>query len=328
MEQAHGVFLWAIITIRDIHAGLLSMVDINKLVQSLRTLPSEIESLFMFMLDRIEPEFFKQDTAYFFQITIYQDSDYRDYMDLCRLYFCHSQREIEDCPAHYNDIAMSELVKACRILEKQLLSHTAGLLELTPKDKGQRIYGNKIVDPILFMRINFLHRTARDFLLRNDKAKSFLATYGCSEAQIRLSIARGTLAQIAHLSQGDPKCVDDGSENPVYYPFLASLKQISKAEQILGEAQVNLMKSLNYESLAQGYRVPENPMWPPSREAFIDLLVSCIVVFSSSNPCSFQLGRARCLFVSNPICPNIIAITLSTPINSLLNLSLIKYLVL
>ena len=41
---------------------------------------------------------------------------------------------------------------------------------------------------------------------------------------------------------------------------------------------------------------------------------------SCSDRCSFQLIRARCLFVSEPICHDLIAIALSNPIRSLLNL--------
>ena len=256
VERAHGVFLWAIIVIRDVDYGLRGMANINELAQSLETLPSEIESLFMLMLHRIKTPF-KPDAAYFLQITMYQDSAHHDHMDLCRLHFSHSQREVKDRPAHYENIATSELVKACRTLQIRLLSHTAGLLELTPDTNGLRIYGKrKDHDPILFKKINFLHRTARDFLLRNDEAKSFLTCNGSSEAQVRLSNARGTLAQVAHFSKGDAKSVDDDWQNPVYYPFLTSLVQISKAEQILGAAQASLMQSLDYESWARGYRVP------------------------------------------------------------------------
>ena len=255
VKRAHGVFLWAIIAIRDVRDGLRGMANINELAQTLETLPSEIESLFMLMLHRIKPAF-KPDAAYFLQIAMYQDNAYHDHMDLCRLHFSHSQREVKDRPAHYENIVSSELVKACRTLKIRLLSHTAGLLELTPETNGQRIYGKrKNHDRILFMKINFLHRTARDFLLRNDEAKSFLTRYGSTEAQVRLSIARGILAQVAHFSKEDVKSVDDRWPNPVYYPFLASLEQISKAEQILGAAQISLMQSLNYGSLARGYRV-------------------------------------------------------------------------
>ena len=255
VERAHGVFLWAIIAVRDVHDGLRGMANIDDLAHTLETLPSEIESLFMLMLNRIKPVF-KRDAAYFLGFAMYEISTSERLLDLCTLYFSHSQRELKDRPVHYENIATSELVTACRTLKMRLLSHTAGILELTPQRKGQRIYGKrKDHDPILFTRINFLHRTARDFLLRNDEAKSFLAGYGCSEAQVRLSIARGTLAQVAHLSQGDAKWVDDEWPNPVYHPFLASLAQISKAERILGAAQTKLMQSLDYESWACGYRV-------------------------------------------------------------------------
>ena len=252
--RADGVFLWAILAIRDLYDGMRGMANIDELAQTLETLPSELESLFILMLHRIRPAF-RRDAAYFLQIAIYQDNTYDDDMDLCRLFFSFSQREFIDRPARYEDVATSDLVTACHNLKTSLLSHTAGLLELTSLRKASRIYGrSEDCDPILFMRIDFLHRTARDFLLRNVEADSFLARYGCSEAQIRLSIARGTLAQVAHLSHGASKYVDDEWPNPVYYPFLATLKQISKAEQVLGVAQANLMHSLDFESLAWEYR--------------------------------------------------------------------------
>ena len=258
VSRADGVFLWAVIAIRDLYDGLQGIANIDELVQTLESLPSELGSLFMLILQRIKPVF-KRDGAYFLQVAMYQDRDsfYDDRMDLCRLHFSHSQRELKDRPAHYENIATGELVTACHTLKTRLLSHTAGLLELTPPQRDLRIYGKREHhDPILFININFFHRTAHDFLLRNDEANSFLADYGCSEAQVRLSVARGTLAQVAHLSQGVTEWVDGNQPNPVYYPFLASLTQILKAEQILGAAQTNLMQSLDYESLALGYRVP------------------------------------------------------------------------
>ena len=271
--KADGVFLWAILAVRDLYDGLRGMANINELVQTLETLPSELESLFILMLHRITPAF-RRDAAYFLQIAIYQDNTNDDNMDLCRLFFSYSQREPVDRPARYEDVATSDLITSCHTLKISLLSHTAGLLELTPLRKAPRIYGrSEDCDPILFMRIDFLHRTARDFLLRNVEADSFLARYGCSEAQIRLSIARGTLAQVAHLSNRVHKCVDDEWLSPVYHPFLATLKQISKAEQILGVVQANLMHSLDFESLAWEYRVPveDKTFWPISEAFWIDL---------------------------------------------------------
>ncbi len=50
-----------------------------------------------------------------------------------------------------------------------------------------------------------------------------------------------------------------------------------------------------------------------------------IYLKSCSDRCSFQLGRVRCLFISKPICGDLIAIALSTPISSLLNLPPVGY---
>ena len=296
--RANGVFLWAIIAIRDLYDGLRGIANIDELAQTLESLPPEVESLYMLMLQRIKPAF-KRDGAYFLQIAMYQEGIYRDRMNLCRLHFSHSQRELKDRPVHYQEITTSELVTACHTLEIRLLSHTAGLLELTDPGKSLRIFGEREgQDPILFMNINFLHRTARDFLFRNDEANSFLADYGCSEAQVRLSIARGTLAQVARLSQGDIKCVDDEWPNPVYYPFLASLEQISKVEQILGAAQTNLMQSLNYESLAPGSRVSaKNKSYWHRQRAPHAFMISGIFATSID-----QVGMAAYLGMTRYVC--------------------------
>ena len=261
VERAHGVFLWAIIVTKNVHNGLRGRANISELEKTLETLPSQLGDLFMVMLQRIEPVF-KPDAAYFLQIAMYQNtSNVDDHVDLCRLHFSYSQRELKDRPARYEDIATSELVTACRTLKTRLLSHTAGLLELRPSYYPLSIYGErKDHDPILSLSMNFLHRTARDFLLENDGAKSFLARNGSSEAQVRLSIARGTFAQLAHLSQGNAKIVDNGGFNPVYGPFRTILEQISVAERLLGKAQTNLMQSLNYKSLARGYQTFRNSL--------------------------------------------------------------------
>ena len=270
--RADGVFLWAILVIRDLYDGMRGMANLDELEQTLEILPSELECLFIHMLHRIEPAF-RRDAAYFLQIAIFHNSTYSDRMDLCRLFFSYSQREATDHPARYEDVATSDLVTACHTLRIILLSHTAGLLELTPQKKAGRVYErSKDWDPVLFMNISFLHRTARDFLLQNVEATSFLARYGCREAYIRLSIARGGLTQVAHLRHGVSKCPYNEWPNPVYYPFLAILEQISKAEQILGVAQANLMHSLNFEALAWEYCEPveDKDYLPISRAFFID----------------------------------------------------------
>lgn len=176
-----------------------------------------------------------------------------------------------DAPFSYEEIATSELVEACRTFKIRLQSHTAGLLELTPTGGGGRIYrGRKDLYSVLFTKINFLHRTAQDFLLKNDAAKSFLALHGSNQAQVCFFIARDTLAQLAHFSPRDAQIVDNAWPNPMFWSFWVSLKHISIAERLLGATQAELMQSLDYESFASGYLVSEKPTsWYSLHHAFV-----------------------------------------------------------
>ena len=261
VERADGVFLWAIIAIRDVGDGLRGFADMNELTQTVESLPSELENLYMRMLHRIKSPF-KRNAAYFLGVVLYQDNGWDACMDICRLQFCRSQRDRKDAPFSYEKIATNELVVKCHNLENSLRSHTIGLLELSFNNHSPcRFYRKRADhDPILCTEISFLHRTARDFLLENDEAKLFLARNGSSEAHVRLSIARGTLAQLAHFSQGDGKIVDDDWPHPIFFPYRGVLSQISIVERLLGVAQAELMGSLDYESLARGYLVTDDPV--------------------------------------------------------------------
>lgn len=111
-------------------------------------------------------------------------------------------------------------------------------------------------DSVLFTKVNFLHRTATEFLLNNDEAKAFLAHNGSHEAQVRRSIARGILAQISQHSQEDAGFdygldIDDFRSPYVFDSFRIALQQVSIVERLVGAAQTKLMHSLIYGSLVQ-----------------------------------------------------------------------------
>lgn len=250
MWRAEGVFLWAVIAIREIRDGLQDLVNLDELERAIDSLPSELEGLFMLMLDRIKPAY-QRDAARFLQIALQKPQKHHEHWDsdklnLCRFHFIHSQRELNDTPFSHEKVPSSDVVLACKTLRVQLLSHTAGLLELTPKrgDPDINLLANE--DEVLQTEVNFLHRTARDFLTQNDKARSFLARKGYSKAQLHLAIARGTLAQLAQFT--------GWYKPPPAYPlFTAALQHITLTERHVGAAQSNLMRSLVDESYVQRY---------------------------------------------------------------------------
>ena len=265
VKRADGVFLWAVIATREVRDGLQGMVDLHELEKAIEVLPPELESLFMLVLRRIKPAF-QRDAAKFLQIILltYDVHDILTYdnhnLDLCRLHLISSQQESQDAPFVYQNVAMSELSEGCRTLRIRLLSHTAGLLELTPSGKcASRYCKREDWDPITFTRVNFIHRTVRDFLMNNNEAKSFLNHKGLNEAQVHLCIARGTLAHLAQHSEGDAVMLDRYWPHPMLDPFQNLLGHVSRAERLSGGAQSNFIQSLDYASLVRGYTITESP---------------------------------------------------------------------
>ena len=259
VRSADGVFLWAVIAIRKVRDGLHDIVNMDELAKEVDSLPLELEGLYELMLNSIGPAY-RKDAAHFLQIILSDRGEKLDFvyhgMDLCRLYLTQIQRLSEDMPFSYVNVPTSVLVFACRILKSRLLSHTAGLLELTPSNEYGHRYGkNENYDPILITKVTFFHKTARDFLLHNDEATSFLTQSGCTKKHVHISIARGILAQIAQVSPIHIAMVGMTSSNPIPYFFRKALRHIALHEGSTGVAQTNLMQSLDYEIFARGYLV-------------------------------------------------------------------------
>ena len=261
-DRAEGVFLWAVIAVREVRDGLQGLVDLDELARVIDSLPSELEDLFMLMLDRIKPVF-QRDAAQFLQIALEEPQlpwtvkDTRK-LTLCTLYFVHSQRVLRDSPFKHEKIPSSDLVEICNTLKLQVLSHTAGLLELTPRPIDP-IWIIGIIDEdllqheeaILRTEVNFIHRTAQDFLTKNERAQSFLARTGYTEAQLHLAFARGKLGQIAQFS-------GQYRTHSAYNLFRTALEHIASAEQLVGAAQTKLMRSVVRESYFERYALDAN----------------------------------------------------------------------
>ena len=269
VKRANGVFLWVVIVIKDVRDGIEDIADLDELTQAIDELPSQLEDLFMHMLERIKSSH-QRDPARFLQIALYMPlcaSDWDDWgsveLTLTSLYFIQSQQGlIEDAPFTYYRMTTSEVIQACEILRNQVLSHTAGLLEvaqtshpededlcihgLSPEDESISVRGSKATKELVFStKIAFLHRTVRDFLLLNENAHAFLARKGFVDWQAHLAIARGILAQVAQFPEEILDRLDDPDSPPRL--FSAFMQHISLAERLTGLAQSRLIWSVELE---------------------------------------------------------------------------------
>lgn len=253
-RRADGVFLWAVLVVRDARDGLQGIVAMDELLRTVDCLPSELEDLFMVMLHRIKPAY-KRDAARFLQIALlapHNESVFGPFqgvtLTLCLLHFILLQQGSEDIPFIPEGRTASEIIEISKTLRTRLQSHTAGLLDLIPSqemDDLSSVYSLRTdSEPIFSTKIDFVHRSARDFLSRSDKAMEFLAHAGFTEAQVHLSIAKGALAQLVYFSNNDR--VFDGNQvcQSRIMAFREAQRHISLAERLLGAAQSDLMQSL------------------------------------------------------------------------------------
>lgn len=253
--RAEGVFLWAVIVIRDVRDGLNDIVDLHELARVVRDLPSEVESLYMQMLNRIKPAY-RRGAARILQDVLYQSTPLLGHysLDLFRLYFIERQRVSEDLPlvcdrVDVNDIVdVNNIVGNCHALKSRLISHTGGLLDIAPIGRTDEMCVKGHYDKVLFAKVIVSHRTVKDFLLHNSAARAFMAAAGAVEEHVRLSIARGTLAHLVHTLHegGGPVYYGDSRAKWRLYDSLQSaMRQISIVERLTGAVQLNLMRSLH-----------------------------------------------------------------------------------
>ncbi|KAL8702190.1 MAG: hypothetical protein Q9201_004529 [Fulgogasparrea decipioides] len=243
VRRAEGVFLWAVIAIRDLRDGLQDIVNLHELALAIDGLPAGVENLYMQMLNRIKPAY-RREAVRLLQIVLFQ-SERGGSLDLYRLYFIDIQRVAGDQPLGYKRVDTIALVEACQALKTRVLSHTLGLLDVTPARADKHRYLRRDHDEILLTEVQFHHRTVKEFLLHNTAAKSFVAATGSMEEHLRLCIARGVLAHLIHLSQ------DNDGEYDYYYSIAGAFEQVAIVERLVGAAQSNLMRSLHDYPFAQ-----------------------------------------------------------------------------
>ncbi|KAK3368656.1 hypothetical protein B0H63DRAFT_455414 [Podospora didyma] len=185
-KRASGVFLWVVLVVRSLVSGLRHGDNIPQLRARLNSLPVDLERLFEVILGKIEAEF-KVESSKVFQIfracgndldalELYRILLYEDYESLIR-----TDLEPDDDPdgsgRGKNTLKVEQLVE---MVEEQmalkLSSRCRGLLEIRVINTPKTYYLSPGLGPGLtgpyetrrHLKIEYLHRTARDFVERRE----------------------------------------------------------------------------------------------------------------------------------------------------------------
>ncbi|PTB62037.1 hypothetical protein BBK36DRAFT_61791, partial [Trichoderma citrinoviride] len=168
-ERAHGVFLWVFLVTRSLRDGLINGDTMRDLQRRLDSLPTELEPFFKHMLEVIDP-LYHEPMARTLRIAI-------NARQALQLEFYHMlEYEEED-----KDFA----------LNRSTDSHTADQLDATLDQCRRRM--NARCGGLLEIkqnRVEFLHRTVRDFLLTKEMS-DYICQKSGQEFKVNLSTLKG-----------------------------------------------------------------------------------------------------------------------------------------
>lgn len=248
VSKAEGVFLWAIIVVRDIRQGLYNMDTEKEFEERILAMPSEIEDLYSTILFHRIPSIYHRDAAKYFQIDIYSEAE----LGLLAIHLVNENCVVNDSPWNYDPEPLNGLQARCEMLKTRILARTAGLLEITEyRLRGKNLISEDIESDqyTLFFetRIKLIHKTALEFLLLSDRGGKFLEINGSPDVDIDLSLTRGLLAHtyyyVSYFSDVRPV-------NMTAMAITEVFEHLSQVERLTGTAQSSFTESIDYTSIS------------------------------------------------------------------------------
>ena len=155
VDKAQGVWLWVYLVVRDILRDIKGEEDFEHLQSRIDSFPAELELYFADTLNRIDRHFLEE-TAEIFLLAITAVGPVSVFA------FEYLDRERKDTEyainMHISPISSSSAHDAFRTWRKRLNSRCKDLLEVNTRDSETTF---------LKYKVDFLHRTVRDFLQDN-----------------------------------------------------------------------------------------------------------------------------------------------------------------
>ncbi|KAH7208175.1 hypothetical protein BKA60DRAFT_684340 [Fusarium oxysporum] len=188
LGKAQGVFLWLALATKSVTNGIMNDDDQETLSQRLAELPDELESLYQTMWDRLNGNnrVYRETAARYFRFII--ADGWGTFLRKTNGHFCSIilpnlvqlslAIKVEDdliFPPKANETKLSELNTLCAATESDIQTRCAGMLQVG-RHSGLYENGQEFPDAIypLTRPIQFIHRTARDFLVDTEPGQSIL----------------------------------------------------------------------------------------------------------------------------------------------------------
>ena len=205
VDKAEGVFLWVFLVVRSLTSGLQNADRIMDLQRRLRRFPSDLEDYFQHMLKNID-ENYQQQTAQTFLLAL-QASEPLSLMTYAMV------DELESDPSYalklqMQQISSADITSRHRDMKLRINARCKDLLEVTPAgqklraslSKGDLAYDSYKSSPSFYeYKVDFLHRTVRDFLHLKEIYEWLLGNVSCG-FDVDQSLCAAFLAQVKTIS--------------------------------------------------------------------------------------------------------------------------------
>lgn len=188
VEAAQGVFLWVQLVVRSLLEGLQNHDEISVLTERLHELPTDLEELFRYMLQRV-PGRYKEGMSKMFQI-LRTNTEIRSYLEeqgsgptrvqplrASGLHFALLDEQIV-LQAATGQYTVEEASIEITSIEFRMKSHCAGLIELgTTDDERVPRLRNGVTREVLPIdaahnwedpKVQFIHRSITEYLWKED----------------------------------------------------------------------------------------------------------------------------------------------------------------
>jgi hypothetical protein len=154
VTAANGVFLWVVLVVRSLQEGLSQGDSIARLQNRLRTLPTDLDEYFERILFHDVQKSYRDQAAQMFMVALVA----KDNLPLMAYWFLDEQ----DLPTERKPLKMQQTNQRHKAAKKRLIAGCKGLLE--PHYRSQSDTGSLPSSVLFEYRVDFLHRTVRDYL--------------------------------------------------------------------------------------------------------------------------------------------------------------------
>ena len=223
-EKAQGVFLWVDLVVKALTKGLKNDDSLEQLQMRVASTPSDIEAVYAKMLGKID-EPHRKEAARLFQMALVGLT--YSFLDVALVLYDHCDR--------VSETSVSEVLRLCHRTQNRIPTVCGGLLDIDLEEKDTEVGGGSfefdryclclpiryicssdIAELSFFERcvhVNFIHRTATEFLSKNKQGQLFLDVRPGPHPSPYASLVRARLAKVRLLGLPEkPSNMDDTFE--------------------------------------------------------------------------------------------------------------------